>query len=800
MSTRFEPPTEFVLPGENRVAAALDLARTTVRRAERACVTATPRRLARAREPGRAVPQPARRPVLDSRPLAGGRVPRRPRRVAHRCPRSSLTLEELRADLVHRRVHRARPRPRRRPRRARHRRPDARCRRRRGRGRVPAARSPRSWSDAGFEGKPGQTLFVPLERPGGERAARGRRPGRRRDARRPAHRRGARRPAGVGARPASRRRSPTPRPTRSTRPRSGRRSPRACCSAATRSTSTAPPRRPPSSARSRVLVDGGAAAVKKGVARGEVVAGAVAWARDMVNTPARELSPDQFAKAAQQLLRGKNVKVEVLDVAAMKRQKLGGVLGVGQGSKQPPRLVKMTYSPPRAKGSLALVGKGVVFDSGGLSLKTGARHGDDEDRHGRRGRGDRRDVGAVRLSASRTKVVGYTPMVENMPSGDAIRPGDVLTFRNGKTVEVLNTDAEGRLILADALALAAEEKPDAIVDLATLTGACVVALGEKIAGLMANDEAFGEQVEDAAEARRRADVAAAAAEGVPQDARLRDRRHEEHQARRVRRRAHRRACSCRSSSTTCRGCTSTSPGPARAGADDGYTRRGGTGFGVRTLLELATRRRHRRVAERAPAGAAHRHDASRGRPRSWSSSAARASRRADEYGNAPVVTVRMTDNEFAPQTVVIDPGHRRALGQRRAQQAQRHRRRQERRTGRRRRRSSRQGLRPPVRRARRLRVLVLVPRRAAHARCTARSSCATPTARVPAAVKEQAPKPARRRERAHDPRAQGPADDPDRGRPRRAGRPDPDLARRLPRGGHGHDRRPRASAGSTATA
>ena len=121
-----------------------------------------------------------------------------------------------------------------------------------------------------------------------------------------------------------------------------------------------------------MLVDGGAAAVKKGVGRGEVVAGAVAWACDMVNTPARELSPDQFAKAAQQLLRGKNVKVEVLDVAAMKRLKLGGVLGVGQGSKQPPRLVKMTYSPPRAKGSIALVGKGVVFDSGGLSLKTGA--------------------------------------------------------------------------------------------------------------------------------------------------------------------------------------------------------------------------------------------------------------------------------------------------------------------------------------------------------------------------------------------------------------------------------------------
>ena len=121
-----------------------------------------------------------------------------------------------------------------------------------------------------------------------------------------------------------------------------------------------------------------------------------AWARDMVNTPARELTPDQFAKAAQQLLRGKNVKVEVLDVAAMKRLKLGGVLGVGQGSKQPPRLVKMTYSPPRAKGShrARRQGRGVRLRRSLAQDRRG--HGDDEDRHGRRGRGHRGDVGAVR--------------------------------------------------------------------------------------------------------------------------------------------------------------------------------------------------------------------------------------------------------------------------------------------------------------------------------------------------------------------------------------------------------------------
>ncbi len=122
-------------------------------------------------------------------------------------------------------------------------------------------------------------------------------------------------------------------------------------------------------------------------------------------------------------------------------------------------------------------------------------------------------------------MIAYVPLVENMPSGSAIRPGDVLTDRNGKTVEVLNTDAEGRLILADALALAAEDEPDAIVDLATLTGACVVALGEKIAGLMGNDDAWSSQVRRGGRSGGRVGVAPAASGGVPQAARLRRRRH-----------------------------------------------------------------------------------------------------------------------------------------------------------------------------------------------------------------------------------------------------------------------------------
>ena len=161
-------------------------------------------------------------------------------------------------------------------------------------------------------------------------------------------------------------------------------------------------------------------------------------------------------------------------------------------------MVKMTYSPPGAKGKVALVGKGVVFDSGGLSLKTASGMETMKTDMG----GAAAVIGAMSALKDlgvKTKVIAFTPMVENMPSGTAIRPGDVLKIRNGKTVEVLNTDAEGRLILADGLSLAVEEKPDAIVDLATLTGACVVALGEKIAGLMTSDDGWGEQVRAAAD-------------------------------------------------------------------------------------------------------------------------------------------------------------------------------------------------------------------------------------------------------------------------------------------------------------
>ena len=190
--------------------------------------------------------------------------------------------------------------------------------------------------------------------------------------------------------------------------------------------------------------------------------------------------------------------------AQLEREHLGGVIGVGVGSERAPRFLRLAYEPRGAKATLALVGKGVVFDSGGLSLKTaGGMETMKTDMSG---------AAAVIAAMSslrdlnvKTRVIGFVPLVENMPSGNAMRPGDVLRMRNGKTVEVLNTDAEGRLILADALSLASEEKPDAIVDIATLTGAVTVALGDKIAGLMGTDDAWNAQVPRprTASARRR---------------------------------------------------------------------------------------------------------------------------------------------------------------------------------------------------------------------------------------------------------------------------------------------------------
>ena len=225
---------------------------------------------------------------------------------------------------------------------------------------------------------------------------------------------------------------------------------------------------------------------------------AVCLARDLVNEPAGSLSPSDLADRARAVAEQVDLGVEILDEVEAANLGLGGLLGVAQGSDQPCRLIKLTYDPPGATRTVALVGKGITFDSGGLSIKTAdGMMGMKTDMGG--GAAVIGAMSALPALAPAVKVIGFVPATENMPGGRAIKPGDVLKTRNGTTVEVLNTDAEGRLVLADGLALAVEEQPDAIVDLATLTGACIVALGAKITGLMGNDDDLVAAVRSAAE-------------------------------------------------------------------------------------------------------------------------------------------------------------------------------------------------------------------------------------------------------------------------------------------------------------
>ena len=227
---------------------------------------------------------------------------------------------------------------------------------------------------------------------------------------------------------------------------------------------------------------------KSVVASATVLADSVNLSRDLVNTPPNALTPIDLAAAAKGAVAGLPVKVTIWDEKALKRDGCGGILGVGQGSVNPPRLVKMEYSPAGAKASLAIVGKGITFDTGGISIKPAA--GMDEMK-GDMG-GAAAVIGAMQAIAKlgiKVKVTGWVPTAENMPSGTAQRPGDVITMFDGTTVEVLNTDAEGRLVLADALGMAVLEKPDLIIDVATLTGAQRIALGSRTAGVMANNDA-----------------------------------------------------------------------------------------------------------------------------------------------------------------------------------------------------------------------------------------------------------------------------------------------------------------------
>ncbi|SCK25227.1 leucyl aminopeptidase [Streptomyces sp. WMMB 322] len=237
---------------------------------------------------------------------------------------------------------------------------------------------------------------------------------------------------------------------------------------------------------------------KAAAERAEVLAAEVVRARDLVNTPSNDLTPAVFADHAREAAKQHSLDIEVLDEGALAKGGYGGILGVGKGSENPPRLVRISHTHPKAQKTVALVGKGITYDSGGISLKPVG--------HNETMKCDMSGAAAVFaavVSAARlglrVNVTGWLALAENMPSGSATRPGDVLHMYSGKTVEVLNTDAEGRLVLADALTRAGEESPDAIVDIATLTGAMMVALGNRTFGVLSNSDDFRSTVHELAE-------------------------------------------------------------------------------------------------------------------------------------------------------------------------------------------------------------------------------------------------------------------------------------------------------------
>jgi leucyl aminopeptidase len=233
------------------------------------------------------------------------------------------------------------------------------------------------------------------------------------------------------------------------------------------------------------------------VSRARIRAEAMTLVRDLVNTAPADLVPADLAAAAERVATASGLGVQVLDEDELAKQGFGGILAVGMGSVHPPRLVRLEYTHPDATGTVVFAGKGITFDSGGLSLKPPkSMETMKADMSGAAA-----VLGALQAIAAlgpAVNVVGYLPLAENMPGGAAQRPSDVITIYGGKTVEVLNTDAEGRLVLADALARSGADSPGLVVDVATLTGAQTVALGNRTAGVMASDEALAAEVAGAA--------------------------------------------------------------------------------------------------------------------------------------------------------------------------------------------------------------------------------------------------------------------------------------------------------------
>jgi leucyl aminopeptidase len=246
-----------------------------------------------------------------------------------------------------------------------------------------------------------------------------------------------------------------------------------------------------------ILLGNGYAGAASAAERAQVLAEAMTLTRDLINTGPSDLFPASFAAEAERVAGAFGLDFEALDERALAEGGYGGITGVGQGSVHPPRLVRVAYTHPDAAKTVVLVGKGITFDSGGLSLKPPkSMETMKSDMSGAAA-----VLAAVAASAKlgpRVNVIGYLPLAENMPGGAAQRPSDVIKIYDGQTVEVLNTDAEGRLVMADALARSGADSPDLLIDVATLTGAQLVALGPRIMGVMANDDAVREGVVDAA--------------------------------------------------------------------------------------------------------------------------------------------------------------------------------------------------------------------------------------------------------------------------------------------------------------
>ncbi|HZU38221.1 MAG TPA: leucyl aminopeptidase [Gemmataceae bacterium] len=237
--------------------------------------------------------------------------------------------------------------------------------------------------------------------------------------------------------------------------------------------------------------------IREGGRRGEIEAEAVRLTRELVNLPPCELYPETFAAQASEAANSAGVVCEVFDEKRIEAERMGALLAVARGSERPPRVVVLRYQHGGGDRTLGLVGKGVTFDSGGLSLKP-SEHMIDMKCDMAGAATVLAAVQAIARLQVPVNILGVLALVENLPSGKSMKLGDVLRTRSGKTIEVLNTDAEGRLILADALSYAVDQKVDHLVDLATLTGACVVALGTEVAGLMGNNDAWCEQVLQAA--------------------------------------------------------------------------------------------------------------------------------------------------------------------------------------------------------------------------------------------------------------------------------------------------------------